>query len=51
LVDEVDEGALQFQSFGGEGADGLDGAGVLVTQRVESGSAHSSCIAADALYV
>ena len=33
LVDEVAEGALQVQGFGGEGARGFDGAGVLVPQR------------------
>ena len=30
LVDEVAEAALQSQSFGGEGAGGVDGAGVFV---------------------
>jgi hypothetical protein len=38
LVDEVAEGALQGQGFGGEGAGGFEGAGVLVPQRVEAGS-------------
>jgi hypothetical protein len=37
LVDEVAEEALQVQGFGGEGAEGLDGAGVLVPQRVKAG--------------
>ena len=34
LVDEVAEGALRDQRFGGEGAGGVDGAGVFVAQRV-----------------
>ena len=37
LVDEVAERTLQFQSFGGEGAGGGDGAGVFVPQRVKAG--------------
>ena len=36
LVDEVAEGALQGQGFGGEGAGGLDAAGVFVPQRVKA---------------
>ena len=35
LVDEVAESARQVQGFGGQGAGGDDGAGVLVPQRVE----------------
>ena len=38
MVDEVAEGALQFQGFGGEGAGVCDGAGVFVPQREEAGS-------------
>jgi hypothetical protein len=34
LVDEVAEGALQVQSFGGEGAGGLEGAGVGSIQQM-----------------
>jgi hypothetical protein len=34
LVDEVAEHALQFRGFGGDGAGGLDGAGVPVPQRL-----------------
>jgi hypothetical protein len=37
LVDEVAEHAHQFQCFGGEGAGGLDGAGVFFAQGVEVG--------------
>ena len=37
LVDEVAEGALQGQGFGGEGASGLDRAGVSGAQRVKAG--------------
>jgi hypothetical protein len=37
LVDEVAEGALQGQGFGGEGAGGFEGAGVFVAQGVEAG--------------
>ena len=33
-VDEVAEGALQFQGFGGEGAGGLDGAGISASKDV-----------------
>ena len=36
-LDEVAEGALQGQGFGGEGAGGLDGAGVFVAQCVKAG--------------
>lgn len=49
LVDEVAEGALQFQGFGGEGAGGVDGAGVLVTQRVDAGGGQRLFLAPDAL--
>ena len=34
LVDEVAEGALQFQGFGGEGEGGLDGAGISASKDV-----------------
>ena len=37
LVDEVAEGALQGQGFGGEGAGGRDGEGAFVPQRVKAG--------------
>ncbi len=37
LVDEIAEGALQVQSFGGEGPGGFDGAGVLGPQGVDAG--------------
>ena len=36
-VDEVAEGALQVQGFGGEGAGGFDGAGVVAPQRLKIG--------------
>jgi len=32
LADEVAERALQFQGFGGEGARGLNAAGVFIAQ-------------------
>jgi hypothetical protein len=50
LVDEVAEGALKGQGFGGEGAGGGDGAGVLVPQRVEVGGGQRVLLAAEALY-
>ncbi len=50
LVDEVAEGALQFQDFSGEGAGGFDGAGVLVPQRVKAGGGQGLLPASDALY-
>ena len=50
LVDEVAEGAFQSQRFGGEGAGGLDGAGVLVPQRVDSGGGQRRFLAPDALH-
>jgi hypothetical protein len=37
LVDEVAEGALRDQRFGGEGAGGFEGARVFVAQRVKAG--------------
>ena len=37
LVDEVAEGALQGQGFGGEGAGGLESAGAFLAQGVEAG--------------
>ena len=37
LVDEVEEGALQFQGFDGEGAGGLESAGAFLAQGVEAG--------------
>ena len=36
-VDEVTEGALQGESFDGEGAGGFTGAGVLAPQRLTTG--------------
>ena len=55
LVDEVAEGTLQVQGFGGEGAGGFDGAGVLVAQRVKAGgglvSIVRTCSCSDALHV
>ena len=50
LVDEVAEGALQGQGFGGEGAGGFDGAGVLVPQGVKAGGGQRLLLATDALY-
>ena len=37
LVDEVAEGALQLQGFGGEGAGRVDGAGAFLAQGMEAG--------------
>jgi len=37
VYDEVAEGALQGQDFGGEGVDGDDGAGVFVAQGMKAG--------------
>ena len=37
LVDEVAEGGLQVQDFGGEGAGGFDAAGVFISQGVKAG--------------
>jgi hypothetical protein len=45
LVDEVAERALQFQSLGGEGAGGSQGAGVL------AGSAFSNSLAPPPAFV
>ena len=50
LVDEVAERALQSQRFGGEGAGGFDGAGVLVTQGLEAGGGEWLLLATDALH-
>jgi len=50
LVDEVAEGALQGQGFGGEAAGGFEGAGVLVAQGVEAGGGQRLLFAADVLY-
>jgi hypothetical protein len=36
LVDKAAEGALQRKGFGGEGANGFDGAVVFVTQCVDA---------------
>jgi len=49
LVDEVAERALQGQRFGGEGAGGCEGAGVLITQRVKAGGGQRLLLALDAL--
>ncbi len=45
LVDEVAEGALQLEGFGGTGAGGMDRAGVFVPQCVDSGGGYWSCLA------
>jgi len=37
LVDQIAEGALQGQGFGGEGSGGFDGAGVFAAQPVKAG--------------
>ena len=50
LVDEVAEGALQFQGFGGEGEGGVNGAGELVPQRVDAGGGRREFLAPDALH-
>ena len=47
MVHEVAEGALQGQGFGGAGAGGLDGAGVLVAQGVRVGSGLASMARTD----
>jgi len=49
LVDEVAEGALQGQRFGGEGAGGFYRAGVLVAQGVKAGGGQGLLLATDAL--
>jgi hypothetical protein len=49
MVDEVAEGALQFQGFGGEGAGGSDGAGVFVAQCVKAGGGQRLLLAPEAL--
>ena len=50
MVDEVAEGALQIEGFGGTGAGGLDRAGVFVPQCVDSDGGYWSCLAVDAPY-
>src|ERR1035438_7145491 len=50
LVDEVAEGALQFQGFGGEGVGGVDGAGVLVPQSLNSCGGQGQFLAPDTLH-
>jgi hypothetical protein len=47
LVDEVAEGAPQVQGFGGEGAGGLDGAGVLGAQRLKANGGLVSIVSTD----
>ena len=50
LVDEVAEGALQFQGFGGEGADGLDGVRVFPAQRLKAGGGLVSIVGTLLIY-
>ena len=50
MVDEVAEGALQGQGFGGEGAGGFNAAGVFLAQGVDTGSGQGQFLAADALH-
>ena len=50
MVDEVAEGTLQGQGFGGEGAGGFNGACVFVAQGVEAGGGKWVLFAAEALY-
>ena len=50
MVDEVAEGGLQGQGFGGEDEGGLEVAGVLVPQRVEAGGGERLFLAPEALY-
>ena len=50
LVDEVAERALQFQSFGGEGAGGFDAAGVLLAQSLNPSGGQREFLASDALH-
>jgi hypothetical protein len=47
LVDDVAEGALQGQGFGGEGAGGGDGAGVFLPQRVKADGGSVSIVRTD----
>ena len=47
LIDQVAEDALQGRSLGGEGAGGLDGAGVLVAQGKEAGGGLVSIVRTD----
>ena len=47
LADEAAEGASQVQSFGGEGAGGFDGAGVLIAQEKEVGGGLVSIVRTD----
>jgi hypothetical protein len=49
LVDEVAEGALQGQGFGGQGAGGFDGAGVFVTLGVDVRGGQRLFLSPDAL--
>ena len=37
MVDEVAQGAHQFQGFGGAGAGGIESAGAFLAQGVEAG--------------
>ena len=48
LADHGAEHALQVQGFSGKGADGGDGAGVLVPQRVQTGGGLVSIVRTDA---
>ena len=50
MVDEVAEGALQGQGFGGESAGGFEGAGVFVAQRVKADGGQRLLLAPDALH-
>ena len=45
LVDEVAQDALQFHSFGGEGAGGFVGAGVFGARSVEAGGGQQQFLA------
>ena len=47
LIDEVAEGTLQVQGFGGEGAGGFGGAGVFVPQRVKADGGSVSIMRTD----
>ena len=44
MVDEVAEGALQGQGFGGEGAGGFEGASVIVLQSANPGGGSVSIV-------
>ena len=54
MVDEVDEGTLQFQGFGDKGAGGLNAAGALFSQCVEAGgglvSIVTTCTGGDKMF-